>query len=174
MRNRSRSENRNEQQREPRRARVVPVLRGVTDSLKEPLGTTHFHWALTENLLHYTAPGEPMQKLLTTIVLCFVAHAASAQCLNAPTPASANAAARPGLELISTAAAETRDAPMMRKTSAGTAGGAALRQTAAGTHAKSQANDGEEQHRRPTGGMLLAALALMSGIALRRAGASGR
>lgn len=114
-----------------------------------------------------------MQKLLTTIVLCFVAHAASAQCLNAPAATPLQASVRPGAELIATAAAETRDAPMMRKTAAVSHDGAVMRQTAGGSRSKPQSNDGEE-HRHPTGSMLLAALALMSGIALRRASASGQ
>jgi hypothetical protein len=126
-----------------------------------------------------------MHNLLTSIVLCFLAQAASAQCLNVPaTPVTA--AARPGVELIATAAADTRDAPLMRhtaavsgdapvmRTTAAVSGdGPVMRQTAATTRSKPQPNDGEE-HRRPTGAMLLAALALMSGIALRRASASGQ
>jgi hypothetical protein len=114
-----------------------------------------------------------MHNLLTSIVLCFVAHAASAQCLNTTTAAPVNASARPGVELIATAAAETRDGPVMRQTAAVTRDGAMMRQTSARTPSKPPSNDGEE-HRRPTGAMLLAALALMSGIALRRASASGQ
>jgi hypothetical protein len=114
-----------------------------------------------------------MHNLLTSIVLCFVAQAASAQCLNTTPAAPMSASARPGVELITTAAAETRDGAVMRQTAAVTRDRGMMQQTAARTSSKPPSGDGEE-HRRPTGAMLLAALALMSGIALRRASASGQ
>ena len=108
---------------------------------------------------------------ITAIVLCILAQGASAQCV-APAatiaakpvaisepvhPVGANAAhhpaARTGPELIKTAAAGTRDddAPVARAT-------------------PREAN-GQDHPRRGGTAMLLAALALMSGIALRRYGA---
>jgi hypothetical protein len=124
-----------------------------------------------------------MQRELTAIVLCILAQAASAECVATPTanvaaPATAvvaaatpvaahNArpagnvqapqnAARPGGELIKTAAAGTRDdAPPTARDSVSARGAQA---------------DEDHPHRGGTA-MLLAALALMSGIALRRFGA---
>ncbi|HKB55011.1 MAG TPA: hypothetical protein VKD22_13525 [Ramlibacter sp.] len=104
-----------------------------------------------------------MQRLLISIIACFAAQLAGAQCLNATTaatPVARVASERPpGVELIKTAAAGTPDAPV-------------LTQSVSTAAQKSQAGAGDER-RRPAGAMLLAALALMSGIALRRAGASG-
>lgn len=98
-----------------------------------------------------------MYRLLTPLVLCCAAQMADAQCVNATTAATAPTQMRPAVELISSASAGTRDAPGLTQTSA---------------TRKSQAGD---EHRHPTGrAMLLAALALMSGIALRRASASGQ
>jgi hypothetical protein len=98
-----------------------------------------------------------MYRLLTPIILCLVAHTAAAQCVAAAPPAATAAAtsARKGAELITTAAAGTRDAPSMHKVS-----------TAAG---RAQATD--DEHPRRTGpAMLFTALAIMSAIALRRIG----
>ena len=99
-----------------------------------------------------------MHTLLTTIVLCFAAQVASAQCVSS-TPAAAATAAPQGMELIKTAAAETR-------------GASAITQL---PPVASQDKASTSEHRRRTGGAaLLAALALMSGIALRRSSASGQ
>lgn len=99
-----------------------------------------------------------MQRLLTTIVCCFAAQLASAQCVN-PTAATPAAQVRPTVELIKTAAAGTRDAPVMVQS--------------ASTSARKDQSGDDQRH--PTGrAMLLAAVALMSGIALRRASASDR
>jgi hypothetical protein len=124
-----------------------------------------------------------MKRELTAIVLCMLAQAASADCVQAtaanpaatvtanvatgtapavkPTARAAGTvqapqnAARPGGELIKTAAAGTRDdAPPVPRATAGT------RTT----------QDEEDHPHRDTTAMLLAALALMSGIALRRYG----
>ncbi len=97
-----------------------------------------------------------MQRLLTSIVLCVVAQTAGAQCVNATTATTPAAGQeRSGVDLIKTAAAGTRDAPVMAQAPA----------------RKEQA--GGDEHHRPAGrAMLFAALALMSGIALRRASAS--
>ena len=100
-----------------------------------------------------------MQRLLISIIACFAAQLAGAQCLNATTAATPVARETPArVELIKTAAAGTPDAPV-------------LTQSVSTAAQKSQAGAGDER-RRPAGAMLLAALALMSGIALRRAGAS--
>lgn len=107
-----------------------------------------------------------MYSSLTAVVLCIFAQAAMAQCVDsgavaldtrpgaeiakktktAPMPVAG--AVRPGGELIKTAAAGTHDAvPIKREVSAA-------------------ADEKESQRSGPA--MLLAALALMSGIALRR------
>jgi hypothetical protein len=102
-----------------------------------------------------------MHTLLPSIVFCVLAQTAAAQCVNPATATPVTAQARPTAELISTAAASTRDAPSLRRTSVSVS-------------AKPSPVPGEER-RRPTGtAMLLAAVALMSGIALRRASASGQ
>lgn len=122
-----------------------------------------------------------MKREVTAIVLCILAQAAAADCAAAPAanmahaapaaveaahgaPNAANAAnaqapknaERPGGGLIKTAAAGTRDdaPPATRET-----------MSARGTQ-----SDEDHPHRGSTA-MLLAALALMSGIALRRFGA---
>jgi hypothetical protein len=116
-----------------------------------------------------------MPSSLIAIVLCMFTQAASAQCTATTTtpaqdthPAAATArpvgtstasqaTARPAPQLIKTAAAGTRDdaPPVMRDTATARAG--------AGTD--------RDHPRRGGTAMLLAALALMSGIALRRYGA---
>ena len=99
-----------------------------------------------------------MRRLLISIVIGFAAQLAGAQCLNATTATPAKDRP-PGVELIKTATAGTPDAPV-------------LTQSVSTAAQKSRAGAGDER-RRPVGAMLLAALALMSGIALRRTGASG-
>jgi hypothetical protein len=114
-----------------------------------------------------------MHSSLTAVVLCLFVQAAAAECVTtAPLAREARqgaemvkasnlpaaAAPRPGGELIKTAAAGTRDAP-----------GAAR----AGVARAAQRMPADEEHPPRSGtAMLLAALALMSGIALRRYGAS--
>ncbi len=119
-----------------------------------------------------------MHSSLTAVVLCVCAQVASAQCA-AEAPATRDArmgaeviltstagsaspvatAARPGGELIKTAAAGTRDIP------AATRDAKVLRGTS------DSLQDDDEHPRRSGTAMLLAALAVMSGIALRRYGA---
>jgi hypothetical protein len=115
-----------------------------------------------------------MNSSLTAIVLCIFSQAALAQCVEsrpadqgthpdaevakkttrtAPTPVVG--AVRTGGELITTAAAGTHDGPALAREDSVSA--------AAGE---------EEPHHRSGPAMLLAALALMSGIALRRYGAN--
>ena len=107
-----------------------------------------------------------MQRAVTAIVLCVVAQAAAAQCVASPATATPVAhvttavkehpqtTPRAGGELIKAAAAGTRDdAPPV----------------AHATMSARAEHDDDHQHRGSTA-MLLAALALMSGIALRRYG----
>ena len=114
-----------------------------------------------------------MRSPLIPVVLCLVVQAASAQSTTAPdthpsiartaaatTPHAAPATAanhRPGGELIKTAAAGTRD------------DGPPAARSAAPRPAQ-----GEDHPRRGTAGMLLAALAMMTGIALRRFGGNSQ
>jgi hypothetical protein len=101
-----------------------------------------------------------MHTLFPSIVFCVFAQTAAAQCVNPATAVPAGAQAHPTAELISTAAASTRDAPALHRTS--------VTETA-------KAPGSGDEHRRPTrSAMLLAAVALMSGIAWRRASASGQ
>lgn len=118
-----------------------------------------------------------MHSSLTAVVLCILAQAASAECVasagmrqgsdsaravnvaasSSPSSFTAPAAvARPGGELIKTAAAGTRDTPAVQ------------RETAAMVRPARHVQDDEEPAPRSGTAMLLAALALMSGIALRR------
>lgn len=117
-----------------------------------------------------------MHSSLTAGLLCIFAQAAAAQCVDttlagiarqpsetvtAPTMA-APAVARPGGELIKTAAAATRGAPPAPREAAQVA-------------RLAPSGQAEEDHQPRSGkAMLLAALALMSGIALRRYGANKR
>jgi len=107
-----------------------------------------------------------MQRTVTAIVLCVVAQVAAAQCV--ATPATATPAVhattavkehpqntpRGGGDLIKAAAAGTRDdaPPVVHSTMS------------------ARADQGDEHEHRGSTAMLLAALALMSGIALRRYG----
>jgi hypothetical protein len=103
-----------------------------------------------------------MRSSVISIVLCVVVEAAAAQCVaQAPmavapvaaapvTMAPAAKAPHPGGELIQTAAAGTREGPRAFQSAA------------------PARSEGESHPRRTGSAMLLAALALMSGIALRR------
>jgi hypothetical protein len=94
-----------------------------------------------------------MRTTVTAVVLSMFASVAAAQCV-AQAPAAG--AAQHGPQLIKTATAAAHDQALNPDD-----GPEALRQTAS--------NSREKQHPRRTGGaMLLAAVALMSGIALRR------
>lgn len=110
-----------------------------------------------------------MYRSLTAVVLCIATQAAAAQGV-APVPVAQHA--RPAANLIHKKTAATPAAP--------NTGGELIKTAAAGTHdpvpratrvaAVAPAAD-DEQHRPSGPAMLLAALALMSGIALRRFGA---
>jgi len=114
-----------------------------------------------------------MYSSLTAVVLCIFMQAAAAQCA-APVAVVQHAResgdlikhkpvvtapplARTGGELIKTAAASTHDDEVRGATHS--------------TPVMAEGPQDEEQHRRSGPAMLLAALALMSGIALRRFGA---
>ena len=117
-----------------------------------------------------------MYSSLTAVVLCIVTQAASAQCV-APVPVAQHATqhARPGADLIKKKSVVT--APPVSAHS----GGDLIKTAAASTHDEmpvrahnapvAAADAPDEQHRHGGPAMLLAALALMSGIALRRFGA---
>lgn len=108
-----------------------------------------------------------MYSSLTAVVLCMFAQAALAQCVDSRPAALDN---RQGTELVNKA----KTAPMP-VAGAVRPGGELIKTAAAGTHngppilreASARATDGS-QERRGGPAMLLAALALMSGIALRR------
>jgi hypothetical protein len=113
-----------------------------------------------------------MHSSLAAVVLCICAQTVAAQCVDTDLPVRdaragvdvirtstatpAAPAARTGGELIKTAAASTRDAPPVARESS----------------ARMQGD--EEDHPRNGTAMLLAALAVMSGIALRRFGANNQ
>lgn len=119
-----------------------------------------------------------MLRLLTSIVLCLVAQLAAAQGASATTPLVAQV--HPSTGLIRTTGAATPDAAQRPKAAGGeliktAAAGpreVAMRQSAtASGPPQSQAAD--EEHPRRTGpAMLIAALAAMTAIALRRSGGS--
>lgn len=122
-----------------------------------------------------------MYNLLTSIVLCLLANAAAAQCVAGTTAPPAQV--RSGAGLIRTSAAMPGDSAPRRKADGGdsirtaAAGSrevpAMRRPTAASNRPKVDAGS-EEQPRRTGPAMLLAAVAVMTAIALRRSGASGR
>jgi hypothetical protein len=115
-----------------------------------------------------------MYSSLTAVVLCIAMQAASAAQCVAPEPVAQHT--RPGADLIKKKTVVTAPAVTPARS-----GGELIKTAAAGTHdevpgltrspplAVAGAKD-DEQHRRGGSGMLLAALALMSGIALRRFG----
>jgi len=114
-----------------------------------------------------------MYSSLTAVVLCLVTQAAAAQCV-APAPVAEQA--KPSADMMKKKTVVT--APPI----AGAHGGELIKTASAGTHdelpgvtrSAPVAVAGpreEEQHHKGSTGMLLAALALMSGIALRRFGA---
>jgi hypothetical protein len=110
-----------------------------------------------------------MHSPMTAVVLCVFVQAAAAQCV-APVPVAQDA--RNGAAVVrKTSAAEAAVRP---------AGGELIKAAAAGTHDELPAvtrsspparADADDSQRRGGPAMLWAALALMSGIALRRYGA---
>jgi predicted component of type VI protein secretion system len=117
-----------------------------------------------------------MYSSLTAVVLCIFTQAAAAQCV-APAPVAQQA--RPAPDLIKQKAVVTAPAgpiahprgELIKTASASTHDDEVLGAVTRGAPVAVADVQGEEQHRRGGTGMLLAALALMSGIALRRFGA---
>lgn len=112
-----------------------------------------------------------MYSSLTAVVLCIAMQSGAAQCVT-PVPVAQHA--RPAADLVKKTAPPAATAAH--------AGGELIKTASAGTHdeipglARGTAvapvgPQEDEQHRRGGPAMLLAALALMSGIALRRFGA---
>ena len=107
-----------------------------------------------------------MQRAVTAIVLCAVAQVAAAQCVATP------AAATPVVHATTAVKEHPQNAPH--------AGGGLIKAAAAGTRddappvahstMSARAEQGDDHPHRGSTAMLLAALALMSGIALRRYG----
>lgn len=121
-----------------------------------------------------------MHSSLAAVVLCICAQTVAAQCVDTDLPVrdaragvdviktstatpSAAPAPRTGGELIKTAAAGTRDVP-----------GAAREMPSVVRDSSARMQGDEEDHPRNGTAMLLAALAVMSGIALRRFGANNQ
>jgi hypothetical protein len=119
-----------------------------------------------------------MYSSLTAVVLCIAMQTAAAQC-TAPVPVAANTTAN-------TAAHTRTSGDLIKKKQAvaapvAHAGGELIKTASAGTHDEvrglprsapvATAQEQDDEHRRGGPAMLLAALALMSGIALRRFGA---
>jgi len=100
-----------------------------------------------------------MRSSVISIALCVVVNAAAAQCV-APTPAPIAAVAP---VTIAPAAKAPHTGELIQTAAAGTREGAPAFQPAARARP-----EGETHPRRTGSAMLLAALALMSGIALRR------
>lgn len=108
---------------------------------------------------------------VTAIVLFMVAQAACAERLDSAVAASAPVAAETGNPSVTAANAQvgTRPPGLIKAATAGTRDEALPPRRPAAR----QAGESEEQPRRGGTAMLLAALALMSGIALRRYGTKG-
>jgi hypothetical protein len=114
-----------------------------------------------------------MHREVTAIVLCILAQAACAQCVATPIAAAADVNA---VTVSETVRAPEAQVPAVKKP----AHGELIKTAAAGTRdddappamtARAHANGQQDHPRRGGTAMLLAALALMSGIALRRFGA---
>lgn len=121
-----------------------------------------------------------MHHLLTTLVLCLAAYTGAAQAASDAAPLAAQVV--PGAASIRAAGAGG-DAQPLRPAAAGdlikTAAGApreasAMRQVPAASSQSKAAGDGDEHRGRTGPAMLLAVLAVMSAIALRRVGAADR
>lgn len=125
-----------------------------------------------------------MYNLLASIILCLVANAAAAQCVAGTAAPTTQVRDGSGAGLIRTSAAMPGDSAPLRKAEGGdliktAATGPrevpAMRQpTTAPSQPKADAGGDDEQRRRAGPAMLLAAVAVMTAIALRRSGASGR
>ena len=154
---------------------------GATNSLKEPIGSVPAATAAAQNFASTFQHSREtqMHRLLTSIVLCVVAHTAAAQCVDTTplaarvhsgaglvrTSATSGAAPLPkpaGGDLIKTAAAGPRDVAMRQSPSI------------SGPPKAGTVGEDEDEPRRTGPAMLIAALAVMTAIALRRSGGSGQ
>lgn len=153
---------------------------GATNSLKEPIGSVPAATAAAQNFASTFQHSREtqMHRLLTSIVLCVVAHTAAAQCVDT-TPLAARVHSGAGLVRTS---ATSGAAPLPKP-----AGGDLIKTAAAGPREvalrpspsvsgppKPQAGGEEDEPRRTGPAMLIAALAVMTAIALRRSGGSGQ
>lgn len=150
------------------------------NSLKEPTGAALSATPLAQNFTSTFQHSREtqMHQLLTSIVLCLVAHTAAAQCVDT-TPLAAQVHSGAGMIRTSATAAP---APLPKP-----AGGDLIKTAAAGPREvamrqspsvsgppKPPAAEEEDQPRRTGPAMLIAALAVMTAIALRRSGGSGQ
>jgi hypothetical protein len=121
-----------------------------------------------EEIEHRNRQESQMHSSLIAVVLCIATQAAAAQCVD-PVPVAQHL--RQGGDLIQKKQATPAPGPAR-------AGGELIKTASAGTHdgpdatrsapAVATATPDDEEHRRSGPAMLLAALALMSAIALRR------
>ena len=112
-----------------------------------------------------------MRKILTSCALCVVALSASAQCAISaqaqPAQPAPTAQQHKGSGWMNTASAGTAEAPPAQGTRT------AMQTADASAAQPKQESTPDHEHRRRTGpAMLIAALAVMSAIALRRLGGS--
>lgn len=114
-----------------------------------------------------------MRILLTMLFLCSVVQASASQCVPDVPPQATQIHRGPELIAMATVAG---NAPHLRKENRGEMIKTTARKTPTMHEASAAAPRAPgEEHRRRTGpAMLLTALAVMSAIALRRTGASGR
>lgn len=116
-----------------------------------------------------------MQREVAAIVLCILAQAACAQCVATPTAAAAQAHAVPVSETVradGTSAPPAKAKPVRAELIKTAAAGTRDEDDDAPPAMTARAHANRPDHPRRGGtAMLLAALALMSGIALRRYGA---
>lgn len=158
----------------------APSKNQAMNSLKEPtrapLSGTSLAQNFTSTFQH--SRETQMHQLLTSIVLCLVAQTAAAQCVD-PTPMAAQVHSGAGLIRTSATAGATPLAPSagrdLIKTAAAGPREVALRPSPLVSGPPKPRTGGEEDEPRRTGpAMLIAALAVMTAIALRRSGGSGQ
>lgn len=118
-----------------------------------------------------------MRKILTSCALCVLAFSASAQCLlDAHAPAAQHDRSSGWIKTANagTAAPDLGDRSHGAMVKVAARDASAMQQAAAVGEHKTDAVSGEEHRRRSGPAMLIAVLAVMSAIALRRIGASDR